>query len=366
MRMRERSGRSGAGYDYGNARLRAMKTALFGWPEYERLLGRDPEQLLTGLADTPYRPEVEEVLPRARGLVALQRALSANLCRVLPAVAGLYSGPARRAVDLLLGRWDLHNVLTIVRAQARRAPAEEVLPLLVPVGSLDAVTAGELARQPGLRPAVELMAAWGAPIPELARAAMDALPGYEQTGVPAVLEHQLTRAYARVLHRELQAEPAEAGTLASILREELDRRNLLIALRLREARLGGEPAPVGEDPFLPGGRLDTGSLSALAAIDAGREVEARLRRLNVARSWAEALDRWAERGDLPVLERDLEAAAVLRAVSLFWRGDPLGSDIPVAFVAAKENEVRNLRLLGHGATWGVEPEALREELVVPW
>jgi V/A-type H+-transporting ATPase subunit C len=343
-----------------------MKTSLFGWPEYDRLLGRDPEQMLTGLAETPYRPEVEEVLPRARGLVALHRALSANLCRILPAVAGFYSGPARRAVDLLLARWDLHNVLTIVRGQASGAPAEDVLPLLVPVGALDAVAAGELVRQPGVRPAIELMAAWGAPTPELARAALGALPEYEQTGTPAAIELRLVRAYARALHRELQAEPAEAGALGPILVEEIDRRNLLGALRLREARLGAEPIPTPEDLFLPGGRLDARSLATLTSIDTGPEVQGRLRRLEIPGWWEDALDRWAGDGDLPSLERDLETAAVLRAVSLFWRGDPLGPDIPVAFVTAKENEVRNLRLLGHGAAWGIDPEKLREELVVPW
>jgi V/A-type H+/Na+-transporting ATPase subunit C len=54
------------------------------------------------------------------------------------------------------------------------------------------------------------------------------------------------------------------------------------------------------------------------------------------------------------------------AVGLFLRGDPLGIDVPIAYTVAKENEVRNLRLLGEGSVGGLPVAAVRAQLIVPW
>jgi vacuolar-type H+-ATPase subunit C/Vma6 len=82
--------------------------------------------------------------------------------------------------------------------------------------------------------------------------------------------------------------------------------------------------------------------------------------------WRAPLERIAAGGDLPTLQRELEASRVRWAVGLFLRGDPLGLDIPVAYSVAKENEVRNLRLLGEGAAGGLPAPALRAQLIIPW
>ncbi|HEX6230572.1 MAG TPA: V-type ATPase subunit [Actinomycetota bacterium] len=359
-------GRTGSGYDYGNARVRARRAELFDAATYERLLGRDVDWLLAALADTPYRPDVEAALPRYRGLSALHRALSANLVRELRAVAGFYGGRPREGIELLLSDWDVHNVLTIVRALARRRPSEEILPLLVPAGALDEVAAGELARQPGLRPAIELMATWAVPTPGVARAALGALPAFEQTGELEALEGAVIRAHARAARRTVEREGWMSEALGHFLRERVDRRNVLVALRAREARLRGEPPWGPEDPYLPGGRGAEASLAALAGTDERQDVAVTLARLDPPAGWREPFERWAEHGELTRLERDLERAAVRRAVSMLWSGDPLGIDVPIAYVVAKENEVRNLRLLGYGADRGLSIDALRELVVAPW
>jgi len=358
--------RSGGGYDYGNARLRARRAELFDALAYERLLGRDLDGLLAALAESPYRAEIEEAIPRLRGLPALHRALSVNLVRTLRAVAGFYSGRPRAGIELLLSDLDLQTVLTVLRGLARRLPPEEIVPLLVPAGALDEVSAGELARQPGLRPGIELMATWGVPSHAVARAAVAALARYEQTGDLAGIELAVTRAHAEVVRRAVDRDGWATEALGPVLRERVDRRNVVIALRAREARLRGEPPWEQEDPYLLGGRVPPATLAAIAGTDEPQDVLVRLSRTEPAPWWREPLERWVEHGELTWLERDLERAAVRRAISLLWSGDPLGIDVPIAFVLAKENEVRNLRLLGYGAERGVPVDALRELILVPW
>ena len=69
---------------------------------------------------------------------------------------------------------------------------------------------------------------------------------------------------------------------------------------------------------------------------------------------------------MPTLQRELELSRVRWAVGLFLRGDPLSFDVPIAFTVAKENEVRNLRLLSEGAAGGLPARALRAQLIMPW
>jgi vacuolar-type H+-ATPase subunit C/Vma6 len=107
-------------------------------------------------------------------------------------------------------------------------------------------------------------------------------------------------------------------------------------------------------------------MAAAAGGDAPEDVLARLARLEVPSIWLEPMARWSRREDLPRLERDLDAEATRWTISLFWRGDPLGIAIPTAFVAAKENEARNLRLLAYGAEQGLAADAVMQELVMPW
>jgi V/A-type H+-transporting ATPase subunit C len=354
------------GYDYGNARLRVLKQELFDAAFYQRLLIRDVEGLMTALAETPYRPDVEAALARSRGLDALHRAASTNLTRVLRTVTGFYAGRAAWALALILSRFDVQNVLTILRAQARRVPTADTLPLLVPVGAIDEVSAGEMVRQPNLPAAVGLMAEWGVPRPDVARAVWGQLPAYEATGDLSLLETALMRAHAAGLARALAQEADEVSDLEPVMREELDRRNLLVSLRLRDARGRGEPTEGPENPYLPGGRIPAASFAGLAGTDTPDDVLGRLSRLDAPSHWQRPVATWATTGNLSRLEHDLDAEATRRAISLFWRGDPLGVGVPTAFVAAKENEVRNLRLLAYGADQKIPPDEVSETLVIPW
>lgn len=354
----------GDGFEYGNARVRALKGALLDEAGYDRLLGRGLDGLLAALGEGAYRPDVEAALPRARGLGALHRALSANLARTLEAVRGFYGGRAGRAVSLLLSRWEVEALVAILRGQARRLPVEETLATVVPAGALDAVAVGEAARRPGLRPAAELLFGWGAPSRDLARAAVDAAADYERTEDLASLEQAVFGAWSRQVDRALDSLPAGDEALEEVLRGDIDRRNLVAALRLREA--GGSGAAAEEDRFLDGGRLERRTLDEVARADARETVASALAAAPGAGLWTEAVARWVEDGDLPGVDRALGASLTMRTVSLFRRGDPLGVAVPAAFAAAKENEVRNLRLLGFGTAAGLPPGVLRAQLVMPW
>jgi len=310
------------GWDYGNARIRALRSRLFDRHRYRDLLrARNIEALLGALSATPYRPDVEAALARSPDLHRFDEVLRIHGARVLHALPGWYEAEARRGVERLLARWDWRNLRTILQALARRVPAPEIEPLLVPAGSLDRAALNTLARQTYVAAAVDLMRAWGLPTRGLL--GDDPMAALDRLWAPCL---------------------------------DVDRLNLMTALRLRAARL--HDGVDAREEFLPGGSLDPRMLDD-AAHAATRDAVRSL----LPEPWLQRLADWERDGDLAALSDALEIEALLDAVRGFVRGDPLGPDIPRAFVAAKELELRNLRCVARGIEAGRLPAEIERELV---
>jgi V/A-type H+-transporting ATPase subunit C len=361
---------STAEYAYGNTRLRARKADLLGPAEYESLLDRDLDGVLEFLAGTAYRPEIEDTLVAAGGKRALQIAVGRHLARMLDELRAFYEERSGELVGLLLSRFDLQNLLTLLRGQVRGQPPEQTLANIVPLGVLGGAAAQEIARQQDVTQAVARLVAWRLPDEAAARTLADGWPEYERTADLTSLEHVLTAHHARHLDESLRAAGTNAASLRELIAREHDAVNVLVVLRLRFAlqldELSDLPRPPATGRFLAGGSIPEAALEAALRQPTRQEAVARL--VDAARrdDWRAPLQRIASGGDLPTLQRDLEVSRVRFAVGLFVKGDPLGFDVPIAFTVALENEVRNLRLVGEGATGGLSPAVLRTQLIVPW
>jgi V/A-type H+-transporting ATPase subunit C len=358
-----------ADFVYGNTRVRARKGALLGPAAYEGLLGRDLDGIFEALATTAYRPEIEAVLAVSGDRRTLHEALRRHLARTLGDLRAFYDDRARELVDLLLSRFDLHNLLALLRGRIRGHPPEQVLAQVFPLGGLAGAAADDIARQPEVARAVDLLVAWRLPDRAGARALADVWPEYERTEDLAALEHALTARHALRLDRALREAGPDAEPLRELVAREHDAVNLLIVLRLRFAlqldELTELPAAPVAGRYLAGGRIAAEALEAALRQPTRAEAVARLADAARREDWRAPLQRIAAGGDLPTLQRELELSRVRWAVGLFLRGDPLGLDVPIAYTVAAQNEVRNLRLLGEGAAGGLPAAALRAQLILP-
>jgi vacuolar-type H+-ATPase subunit C/Vma6 len=357
-------------FAYGNTRLRARKGELLGAAQYDELLGRDVDAILEFLAGTSYRAEIEAALSVTDGKRALHLALGRHLARTLGELRPFYEERSSELVDLLLSRFDLHNLLALLRGRVRGRPPEQVLANVVPLGPLGGAAAQEIARQQELTRAVDLLVSWRLPDPAGARALADAWPEYERTEDLAALEHVLTVRHALWLDEALRVAGRSAESLRELVAREHDAVNVLVVLRLRFAlqldELSDLPPVPSSGRFLAGGRIAEAALES--ALRQPTRAEAVKKLVDAARleDWRAPLQRIASGGDLPTLQRELEVSRVRWAVALFLRGDPLSFDVPIAFTVAQENEVRNLRLLAEGVSGGLPVPALRSQLIVPW
>ncbi len=352
------------GFDYGNARVRALKSDLLGEGDYRSLVNLDLDGMVAALTETSYRADLQAATARYRGRRRLEEALRTNLARTLRQLPDWYEGSSAAGVEMVLTRWDVRNVRTILRGSHARTSPGDIRALLVAAGSLGEDMLAELSDQPDLRTTVELMVVRGAPSPRIARDVMAAWPEFEVSDDFQTLEHALERSRAEQLSASLAvAEPV----LSRALRAEVDQAGLLAALRLQQSFSDGGADRDTVDPeerFLPGGTLSTTLLARVAHTEDAAGAAALLLQAALPERWREPVARWGQTDDLGRLNDELDAALTRSAVALFSTSDPLGIGIPVAYVWAKENEVRNLRLVGAGLAAGTPGDLIEEELLI--
>ncbi len=350
------------GYGYGNARLRAMRSRLLGAADYQDLLTRNnPEELIARLAETPYAEDVEAALLQYGGMRCIYEAMRTNLTRTLSKMREFYEDEPLELIDILLRRWDRHNLLVVLRGQSQGVAPEVILAATVPAGGLDAVALRELARQPGLRAAVDLMSTWRLPYAEVlrgVRARAGAVPDLDQ------LELALNRAHYSTIRAVLERGDRDQTTVLELILTEIDLTNigtLLRLVRLPElvilARQRFPSTDVSPLLIKPGGHLPAERLAGLLGEDTG--LEGVVRGLSDTRYGA-ALDAgWrryqAEAGGVPVIERELQRWSAQHSAQLY-HGDPLSIAIPAGYLGLKETEVANVRLVAHAVALRMAPE----------
>lgn len=348
-------------FDYGNARLRAMKSRLLSRRTLEGLAEIESvESLITALTNTAYREAVEAALVRLAGLECLNEALRNDLIATIGSARVFFSGRAGEQAALVLRRYDVHNVKTVLRGLARHVPASDILASTLPVGELRPVDLGQLAGAADLRIAIDLLATWRLP---LARPLL-VLSGVHPGADLFEMEVALDRWYLDAALREAVDEAGE------VLRETLmlaaDMMNILTALRLvgvpdaatilRERFASDDATPL----FVGPGHMPWALLAEAARQASVSRAVDTLAETHGGETLVRAMEDYTAGSRLSVFERALAQRQLQHAARLLVR-DPLGIGVLLGYVALKTNEVANLRTIAQGLLLGQQPEQIRAE-----
>lgn len=250
------------------------------------------------------------------------------------------SAPDRRYVEIFRLRYDYHNLKAVLKARAMGADPDRMLTRLgrVPPEELKAaLVSGELDRLP----------------PLMAAAAAQARETLETTRDPQLCDLTLDRWQAR---DELEtAHAAGSGFLQGYVRARIDAANLRALVRT--LRMGRTAA------FLRGALLPGGSMAERDLLSAAEDGGAGLAELYEATELAAAARAGADAlqgGPLTEFERlcDDAVSAYLAGAELVAFGEaPL-----VSYLAAREREFTNLRIVLMGRSAGLAPEIIRARL----
>jgi len=353
-------------YDYGNARLHAMKARLLSNRELDILVSAGNIQgLIALLAKTAYQRSVEISLTRASGLDSIDGALRNDLESTIGKIRGFYDGSARKMVAIVLRAYDVDNLKAILRGLSKNVSAGEILRSLLPVGELRSNVLRELARVRNPREAIDLLVSMGQPYAWPLITLRSERPGAELFE----MERALDQWHYQESRRHLQSEARLEGTLARTLAFEADLVNVLIALRfalepaerdLLHDYLGDEhvdylfigPGIISFDVLTEVSQCD----SVVTAIEvlAGTAFEPALRT---------GLKRFESSQRLSDIEKQLKRYRLEWMMNL-WTKEPLGIGVVLGYIALKTNEVGNIRWIAHGIDLGLKAEVIREELEI--
>ena len=377
-------------YDYLNARVRGMAATLFSHEIYEQILASAAENVLVDtLLASEYQRELEKALSAHQGsqLAAIEAALIANLHAAFARIREIAPPEPFRLMTLLMNRWDLSNIVTLVRAQLAGASSLDASEAVLPVGQYDAAKLGDLAMEGDLRSLADALNSWDYAVAAMARRTLlDALADAGPLGRgstphqavdPLELERTLLRSYFAWALAQLGERDRDQALIRDALRREIDVANVLSALQRIQARSGeatshraagdAEPAPQpapGPVPLpIPRGRLEDKTLKELERCDALEPAFELLEETYFAPAVEKGILGYGQTRSLAVMEWMLQRVVIEHGCRLF-RVDNLAVSVPLGFLWRKYAEAANLRILARGKAYHMPSNAMKELLIL--
>jgi V/A-type H+/Na+-transporting ATPase subunit C len=347
-------------YGYSNARLRGMRSRLLRSEALERLMQTDDmHQLIQELLQTPYAPDLEEALLMGRTAAEVSEGLKTNLVRTYRKVFGFMNQEAKEISAVLLGRWDVFNIKTILRGKHIELAAGEISEGLLPVGALSQVDLDGLLMQNDIRGVIDTAVTWDLP---QAPAMRDGYVEYQRTGELADLELALDRYYSTWAMRKLSSKRNRNYAMGRrILGIQVDIQNLVMVFRAARENLTPEQS---EEYFLYGGnQVGLDMYQRLAALSDIDEILDGLRGTRFGKLLDEAAEHYLETMSVASFERALEDYFTRKVIAVGGT-DPLGVGIPLAYLWGKQNEVTNVRIIVKSIAVGIPAQRTRRELIL--
>ena len=354
-------------------RLRVRSRQLLTRDDYLRMLNMSIPQIARFIGEHGYAKEVHIVSGSPMDFDRIETAVIKNLATSFRDVRTLVAGPIQTLTGWFLLRWDITNVMTILRAKKRGLAARSVEDILIPAGDLDMPALNWLSEAGSFEEVIDRLENWTL-YPVLTR---------ECTRVPdgclfSRLETRLYQQYYTDLIRNCKSTIPGAGLFLDYLMLEIDLSNFRNLLRLR----AGKGSYDVRDHLIAGGNVPISELVSLSRIE-GREAFleafARTRLHPLLVEAYEALsspedcvkdadtyvcDRWMER-KRPLHEMEMAVTRIrLAHMEKVAKHHPF-SVLPVlVYLERKKYEVANIRAIARGIEDKIPPEQIRQYLVL--
>lgn len=346
-------------YGYPNARIRAMKSRLFDRIYYDKLLQMDDvHEIIAALEQTPYKKDIEEGTLKAPGVVGVEEGLRRNIVSDFQKVLKITDGEARQLVKILLGRWDVQNIKTILRGKHTGVSSEDIISSLIPAGELSETLLLQLEKQPDIKAVIDMLAIWKV---HYHQPLTHNFPQYARTRNLAQLELELDRFYYTDALEKTTRRSLNVQLIREIIMREVDFVNIMTLIRLTREKVDKEDIA---SFYIGGGKhIDDQMFYEMAKEKGPEDIVAALQRTPYQEALNQGLAKYAESGDLSVIERSMEDMIIRKSIQMF-AGDPLSIALIIGYISAKFNEIVNLRVIVRGKSVGMPEEKIREGLVI--
>lgn len=350
-------------YGYLNARVRAMSSALFNREGYQKLLElSDVKSMFSFLLDSEYGQDLREAEQKVAGTVSrietFEIGLEANFHRVLGRLREMLDGEARKLFDLLLWKWDLQNIKTILRYKQIKASAGSFSQDFTFTGNLSRPQLDELSKADDVDAVINQLIAWGidfvVPLLELSGERF----GTQQN---LVQENNLDKLYFAYMLKCSRKRNANYRVVNESFKAEIDKVNLMTALRLVDYQVDLERA---KNFFIPGGdKIQEEHFDKLIGCRSLDDAFTYLERFSLRKIFESRKGLYDRIKDVAVYERCLEENIAGQLYRLYRR-DMLGFGVILGYLRLKYDELLNLRIIGRAKEFGMPDEITRGELIL--
>lgn len=353
-------------YEYGNARLRAMKSRLLSRRTLHDLAETESLQgLIAALTKTAYQKSVEAALTRFTGMNSIDEALRSDLVATVGCISGFFHEETRKLIALVLRAYDIENLKAILRGLSKNVSSAEIISVLLPIGELKINELRELARLNNTREAIDLMASQSLPF----AVPLIKLRGERPGADTFEMELALDQWHYHNVHESLRGEAGGDGLLVSAFALDADLANLMTALRFaaspreREALREKYHTEEASHFFVKAGRIPLEILTDAAAGDTVPSAVDALSSTAFHSVLREGAETYSRTNRLSDIERKLRHARLVQLAGMIGR-DPLGIGVTLGYIALKVNEIGNLRWIAHGINLGLAPDAIKADLEI--
>jgi V/A-type H+-transporting ATPase subunit C len=345
-------------YGYVNARIRGMKSRLLGPEFFESLILKpDTDAIITELQKTPYRGEIERASVQHAGLACIEVALRMDIARTFRKIYSFFEKEKNeKYARILLNRWDVHNIKTILRGKNIHEPSSEILGCLIPAGELDETTLVELVKQPDVRGVIDLLATWGI---GYATPLTRQFEEYSEKRDLAVMEYALDKFYFESSLEAIRGRTYDDRIMREMVGTEIDITNIRSVLKMIRDKI---PIEEAQEFLIPGGAvLDEKRLGLL--IKAGTIRDALKQLAGTPYEFlGQVPEETFKQEKISVFEKGLERFLIRKGIGWFL-ADPLSLALAIGYVWAKFTEVTNIRIIARLKMADVSEKTIREELV---
>lgn len=361
-------------YRYICTRIILRKKRLIPPDQYIRLLNMDITQIIRYLGEIAYLEEINLLSARLSGISLLEAALNRNLAATFRNILLISPGALKELAELYFIRWDIENVLLIMRGCQFNIPPDRIREVLIPAGSIAPSTYEKMLQFPTLGDIPDHLDGWQ--YQNIIRTRLDR--GYRK-GIFAELENELMKMYYTDISLEARFGIRGGSAVLPHLRFEIDILNIRNTFRLR----AGSRVHDIRSFIIPGGNLHADDFQRLYLIDDRESFVAEMDRAGILAILTQAIqrltcdpsvckpdaaemiwNRWAER-KTPLYTVMLAVnSMLLKHLDDLSRRNPF-SVLPIlAFLEHKRYEILNLRAIARGKQFGVNPDFIRQHLVM--
>ena len=343
-----------APYIYVCTRMRVRKSKLIQRDDYLRMLNMSIPEITRVIEETTYKQEIDELGTRFKGIDLIEVALSWNLAKEYQKILEITPGTLKQFTRSYLRRWDIQNVLNILRGKKEGEKVGKIKEILIPAGSLDRFTLDRLLAEDSMDRIVEALRGHRM-YPVLAAKIGEA----KETGSFSRLENELYKQFYADLLAEAESGVKGGQLFLSFIRLDIDIKNIKTLFRLRADKLEKDP----HEMFIAGGVLTIDDFIRLNMIKDQVEFIDALK-MKVRQKMLHAfLDEL--KGEKKV--RDIEVSLTrvqLNQMERMSKLHPFSIHPILVYLEKKKYEVFNLRAIARGKESKIPAERISEYLVI--